>query len=493
MKSDFLLAVTQLSAERNLPREKVIAAIEAALVAAFRKDPAVEGRNITVRLNPVSGDVKVYIQQTVAEKVTDPKKEISLLEARSYNPSAKVGDVLEIETSAISPGRIPAQTFKQVLLQRLREAEREQMIAQYASKVGEILPARVERNEMGNWVLRLDNLAEAVLPKEEQVPTERYFPGQTLQVYLLKVGGQEKGGRGYDLVVSRTHPGLLKRLFEREIPEIANGTVEIRALAREPGSRSKVAVVARQERVDPVGTCVGLRGFRIQNIMKELQGEKVDVVQWHRDPAIFIANALSPAQVLKVVLHEGTKRATVVVPDKQLLPAIGKDGQNARLAARLTGWSIDIVSLTEWETQQAAQQAQAVAQPVEEAPAPPPAPPPPPAPVAPAPPAAPAEVSLPVAAQAPEVSPPQPPTPAPVPPAPEGPAPVQEEGREEEQKEDIWSLARIAVQPSGIRFAEDVLPKREGEREGRGKERKGKKGKRIRFTEEVEEEELEGL
>ncbi|MCS7207153.1 MAG: transcription termination factor NusA [Dehalococcoidia bacterium] len=483
MKSDFLLAVTQLSAERNLPREKVIAAIEAALVAAFRKDPAVEGRNITVRLNPLTGDVKVYTQQTVVEKVTDSKKEISLLEARSRNPAAKVGDVLEIETQAVSPGRIPAQTFKQVLLQRLRDAEREQIVAQFASKVGEILPARVEREEGGNWILRVDTSVEALLPKEEQVPTERYYPGQTLQVYLLKAGGPEKGNRGYDLIVSRAHPGLLKRLFERDIPEIANGTVEIRAIAREPGSRSKVAVVARQERIDPVGTCVGLKGFRIQSIMKELQGEKVDVIQWHRDPAVFIANALSPAQVIKVLTREGTKRATVVVPDKQLSLAIGKDGQNARLAARLTGWHIEIISLTEYETQQAQAPEPALA----EAPPPPPPPPPAPAPVPRPPEAVPEaplptpEVPLPAAAQAP-----QPPAPAPV------PTPAHEEVAPEQPKEDIWSLARISLQPSGIRFAEDVLPKREVEREVRGKERKGKKGKRIRFTEEMDED-LEGL
>lgn len=493
MKSDFLLAVTQLSAERNLPREKVISAIEAALVAAFRKDPAVEGHNITVRLDPLTGDVRVCIQKTVVEKVTDPKKEISLFEARGHKPSAKVGEVLDIPAPNVSLGRIPAQTFKQVLLQRLRDAEREHIVAQYIHKVGEILPARVEREEGGNWFLRLDSLAEAVLPKEEQVPTERYYPGQTLQVYLLSAGRQEKGGRGFDLVVSRAHPGLLKRLFERDIPEIANGVVEIRAIAREPGSRSKVAVVARQERVDPVGTCVGLKGFRIQNIMKELQGEKVDVIPWHRDPALFVANALSPAQVVKVVVHEGSKRAIAVVPDKQLSLAIGKDGQNARLAARLTGWHIEIISLTEYETQQAAQQAQVAAQAVAEEAAPAP-PPPPPAPVplpAEAPPPAPA-VPVPLAAQEPEVpvAPSVPPAPPP-PPIPEAPTPSEEEGAQ--PKEDIWSLARIAVHPSGIRFAEDVLPKKEVEREGRGKERKGKKGKRIRFTEEVDEEEMEGL
>ncbi|MFN3975422.1 MAG: transcription termination factor NusA, partial [Dehalococcoidia bacterium] len=492
---DFLLAVTQLSAERNLPREKVISAIEAALVAAFRKDPAIEGHNITVRLDPLSGYVKVYTQRTVVERVTDPKKEISLFEARGYKASAKVGEVLEVETPTVSLGRIPAQTFKQVLLQRLRDAEREHIVAQYANKVGEILPARVEREEGGNWFLRLDTLAEAVLPKDEQVPTERYYPGQTLQVYLLKAGGQEKGGKGFDLVVSRAHPGLLKRLLERDIPEIANGVVEIRAIAREPGSRSKVAVVARQERVDPVGTCVGLKGFRIQNIMKELQGEKVDVIPWHRDPAIFVANALSPAQVVKVVAHEGTKRATVVVPDKQLSLAIGKEGQNARLAARLTGWHIEIVSLTEYETQQAAQQAQVAQQAVAEAP--PPAPPPPvPVPIpAEVPPVAP-QVPVPMAAQVPEapLAPPGPTPASPVPEASSPPVPV-EEAEGAQPREDIWSISRIAVHPSGIRFAEDVLPKKgkEVEREGRGKERKGKKAKRIRFTEEVEEEELEGL
>jgi N utilization substance protein A len=482
MKSEFLLAVTQLSAERNLPREKVMAAVEAALVAAFRKDPAVEGYNITVRLNPLTGDVKVYTLRTVVEKVTDPKKEISLLEARGYNPNAKVGDTLEVEAMAVAPGRIPAQTFRQVLLQRLREAERQHIVAQYAGRVGEILPARVERMEKGDWIVRLDSSAEAVLPKEEQVPTERYFPGQTLQVYLLKAGVSEKGGKGYDLVVSRSHPGLVKRLFERDIPEIANGTVEICAIAREPGSRSKVAVAARQERLDPVGTCIGLRGVRVQGIMKELQGEKVDVIQWHRDPAVLIANALSPAQVVQVILQPGTKRATVVVPDKQLSLAIGKEGQNARLAARLTGWHIAIISLTEYEEQQARQAPPAPA--VEEAPAPPPPPPPPPA-------------AVPVAVQAPaEVSPGPPPAapppveappPPPEVPLPETPPPVAQEPQPEE---DIWSLARITPSPSTIRFAEDLLPQRKVG--GEAKERKGKKGRRIRFTEEVEEE-MEGL
>ncbi|MBF8267107.1 MAG: utilization substance protein [Dehalococcoidia bacterium] len=345
MKSDFLIAVTQLAAERRLPREAIISAIEAALASAYKRDSLLAGQDISVSLNPANGEVKVYTQKTVVEKPEDPQKEISLAEARKYKADAKLEDIIGVECSFQSTGRIAAQTAKQVVLQRLREAERELVYTEYAEKEGDIVTATVQRADSRQVILDLGR-AEAVLPLAEQVPTERYRPGQKLKVHVLEV---RRTSRGPEILVSRTHKNLLRRLFEMEVPEIHNGVVEIKAVAREAGSRSKVAVYSRQEGVDPVGSCVGLRGIRIQNIVNEIQGEKVDVIQWHPDQAVFLANALSPCPVTRVEIDQQGNEALVVVPDRQLSLAIGREGQNARLCAKLSGLRVSIKSVTEAE------------------------------------------------------------------------------------------------------------------------------------------------
>ena len=345
MKSDFLIAVTQLAAERHLPREAVISAIEAALASAYKRDNPLAGQDISMFLNPANGEVKLYTQKTVVKKPEDPEREISLAEARKVQKDAKLEDVISVECSFQSTGRIAAQTAKQVVLQRLREAERELVFEEFVEKQGDIVSTTVRRADLRQVILDLGR-AEAILPMEEQVPTERYKTGQKLKVHVLEV---RRSSRGPEIVVSRTHKDLLRRLFEMEVPELFNGVVEIKAVAREAGSRSKVAVYSRQAGVDPVGSCVGLRGIRIQNIVNELQGEKIDVVQWHPDPSVFLGNALSPCPVTRVEIDQAENVALVVVPDHQLSLAIGRDGQNARLCAKLTGWKVNIQSVTEAE------------------------------------------------------------------------------------------------------------------------------------------------
>jgi N utilization substance protein A len=282
----------------------------------------------------------VWAEKTVVEEPSDTRREISLADAAKLKPDAKLEDVVMVEATPRNAGRIAAQTAKQVILQRLHEAEHSAIFEEYSDKEGDIVTGVVQRMELRQIFVDLGR-AEAILPAAEQVRNERYRIGQRLRVYLLEV---VRTSRGPQVVVSRSHPDLLRRLFELEVPEVLSGVVEIKAVAREAGYRSKIAVAARQEGIDPVGCCVGLRGIRIQNIMRELNGEKLDVVAWSEDTAAFIANALSPAQVLSVELDEGDGIATVVVPDKQLSLAIGKEGQNARLAAKLSGWRIDIKS-----------------------------------------------------------------------------------------------------------------------------------------------------
>jgi N utilization substance protein A len=347
MKSDFLVALTQLAAERNLPRETVLSAIEAALVSAYRKDSIMGGQDISVKLDPGTGDVSVYIVKTVAEEIEDPQIQMTLDEARGFKSAAQIGDVIPVEELPHSAGRIAAQTAKQVVMQRLREAERELVYEEYADKEGEVFQVTVQRIEPSQMIVELGRV-EATLPFAEQSANEWVRIGQKFKVLLKTVGRSFKGP---ELIVSRADQDLLKRLFEMEVPEIYNGAVEIMAIAREAGARSKVAVFARQDGVDPVGSCVGLRGIRIQNIVNELHGERIDVVEWHRDPRAYIANALSPSQVLRVDINEESRSAIAVVPDRQLSLAIGKEGQNARLAAKLTGWKVDISSHLEATTQ----------------------------------------------------------------------------------------------------------------------------------------------
>ena len=348
MKSEFLIAVTQLAAERNLPQDMVVSAVEAALASAYRRDtPSGAQTNVRVRLDPSSGEVEVYEIKTIVDEVADDLVEITLADAQRHANGVpmSVGDTVEFLMPAHAAGRIAAQTAKQVVFQRLREAERELVYAEFAEKAGEVYTATVQRG-FGALTVDLNGRATAVIPSDEQSPTERYRPGMKIKVIITEVNRTQKGP---EIVVSRTRPELLRRLFEMEVPEIYNGIVEIRSIAREPGSRSKVAVHARQDGVDPVGACVGLRGIRIQNIVNELQGEKIDVIQWSRDMAVFASHALSPAQPLRVDLREAEQAAIVIVPDRQLSLAIGREGQNARLAARLTNWKIDIKSSTEIE------------------------------------------------------------------------------------------------------------------------------------------------
>ena len=343
MKSDFLIAVTQLASERNLPREVVISAIEAALVSVYKREGETAGQNLSVKILPTTGEVKVAALMTVVEEVTDPDLEITPKEAGKHKKGASIGEVIEIESTGQFAGRIAAQTAKQVVMQRLREAERELVYQEFSDKEGEIASAIVQRLEPRQVILDIDK-TEAVMPAPEIPPSERCRPGQRLKVLVLEVSRSVKGPQ---VIVSRTHKDLVKRLFELEVPEVHNGTVEIRSIAREAGYRTKVAVSARQEGIDPVGSCVGLRGIRIQNIVNELHGEKIDVVQWDRDPSIFIANSLSPAQVARVEIDEEEESAVVVVADRHLSLAIGKEGQNARLAAKLTGWRIDIKGVSD--------------------------------------------------------------------------------------------------------------------------------------------------
>ena len=345
MKSDFLVALTQLAAERNLPREIVLSAIEAALASAYRKDSIAAGQDISVKLDPGSGEVTVTILKTVVEEVEDDVIEINLADARAIKPDAVIGESIATESMPHSAGRIAAQTAKQVVMQRLREAEREIVFEEYTDKVGEVFSVTVQRVEPRQVVVDIGR-GEAVMPVSEQMPMERYRQGQKFKAILSSV---ERTPKGTELIVSRADKDLLKRLFEMEVPEIYSGAVEIVAIAREAGSRSKVGVRARQDGVDPIGSCVGLRGVRIQNIVNELQGEKIDVLEWNKDVGRFIANSLNPAQVMRVELDPTTQAAIAVVPDRQLSLAIGKEGQNARLAAKLTGWNVDIKSATEAE------------------------------------------------------------------------------------------------------------------------------------------------
>jgi N utilization substance protein A len=357
MKTEFMVALTQLSAEKHLPKEVVLSAIETALVSAYRKDAFVAGQDISAKINPNTGEVKVYVRKTVVEKATDSLHEISINEAQKKDKNVQLGDIVSIESTPPNAGRIAAQTARQVILQRLHEAEHHAIFEEFTGKEGDIVTGIVQRITPEQIHIDLGK-AEAILASVEQVHNERYRVGQRLKLYVLEV---TKSSRGPQILVSRSHRNLLRRLFELEIPEIYGGTIDIKSIAREPGYRSKVAVAARQEGVDPVGCCVGLRGIRIQNIVNELRGEKIDVVEWSDDPATFIANGLSPAQVSSVELNQAENTAVVTVPDKQLSLAIGKEGQNARLAAKLTGWRIDIKSTSAAEAEKASMDKEAAA------------------------------------------------------------------------------------------------------------------------------------
>jgi transcription termination/antitermination protein NusA len=352
MKSELIMAVNQICAEKDLPRTVILGAIEEALVHAYRRNHMGTAVPSRVRIDPDTGDLHVVYERRVVETVTDPGTEISLAEARAQNPAIDLDGSVEHEREPTDFGRIAAQTAKQVILQRIHEAERDVLFDSFHQREGELINGTVQSIDYrSNQVtISLGKKAEGILMPEDQLANDRYRIGQTVRALLAEVN---KGTRGPQIRLSRTHRNMLRRLLEREVPEIYNGTVEIKSIAREPGQRSKVAVAASQPGVDPVGSCVGMRGTRIQNIVDELNGEKIDVVEWSNDVRQFISNALSPARPTDAVLIEDgeVRTAIVVVPDRQLSLAIGKEGQNARLAAKLTGWRIDIKSETEAATE----------------------------------------------------------------------------------------------------------------------------------------------
>ncbi|MCH1623745.1 transcription termination factor NusA [Fredinandcohnia quinoae] len=344
MSSELLDALTLLEKEKGISKDVIIEAIEAALISAYKRNFN-QAQNVRVDLNLANGSMRVFARKDVVDEVFDHRLEISVDEARTINPNYQVEDVVEIEVTPKDFGRIAAQTAKQVVTQRVREAERGVIYTEFIDREEDIMTGIVQRLDSKFIYVSLGKI-EALLPVNEQMPNEKYKPHDRIKVYITKV---ERTTKGPQIFVSRTHPGLLKRLFEIEVPEIYDGTVEIKSVAREAGDRSKISVHSDNQEVDPVGSCVGPKGQRVQAIVNELKGEKIDIVKWSDDPVVFVANALSPSKVLDVIVNEDDKATTVIVPDYQLSLAIGKRGQNARLAAKLTGWKIDIKSQSEAE------------------------------------------------------------------------------------------------------------------------------------------------
>ena len=342
---EFVKAIDELTREKRIDKESLFSAIEQALISAYKRNYSTNVANIRVSIDRSAGTVEVFARKTVTDEVTDPQTQISLEEARQINPVYEFGDLIEQEITPRQFGRIAAQTAKQVVMQKIREAERGVIYQEFSEKENEILTALVQRVEGKTVLVELGRI-EGVLEPSQQMPGEVLRPNDRIKVYVLEVN---KNGRGAQVEVSRTHSGLVKRLFELEVPEIQTGTVQIKSIAREPGSRTKMAVFSTDPMVDPVGACVGPRGMRVENVVQELKTEKIDIIRFSSDPAEYIANALNPARVLNVSINEREKCARVVVPDNQLSLAIGKEGQNARLAAKLTGWKIDIKSQSQFE------------------------------------------------------------------------------------------------------------------------------------------------
>ena len=339
---EFINALNQIEKEKGIDKEVIFEAIETSLVSACKKNFGTS-QNIKVVINRETGDVACYAQKEVVEEVEDDMLQISLEDARNINPYFIIGDIIDIEVTPKNFGRISAQTAKQVVVQKFREAEREILYNQYITKEKDIMTGIVQRQERKNVIVQLGKI-DAILTPNEQIPTEKYNFMDRMKVYILEVKQSTKGPQIY---VSRTHPELVKRLFEQEVPEVYDGTVEIKSIAREAGSRTKIAVYTKDKNVDALGACVGQNGYRVNVIVNELQGEKIDVINWSEDPKEFIEAALSPSKVLAVAINEQDQIAKIVVPDHQLSLAIGKEGQNARLSAKLTGWRIDIKSETQ--------------------------------------------------------------------------------------------------------------------------------------------------
>ncbi|WP_107995207.1 transcription termination factor NusA [Trichococcus paludicola] len=343
MSKEMLSALEVLEKDKGISKEIVISALEAALVSAYKRNYG-QAQNVEVEFDTKKGDIHVYAVKEVVDMVFDSTLEVSLEDALQINKAYELGDKIRFEVTPKDFGRIAAQTAKQVIMQRIREAERSIVYNQFIAYENDILTGVVERMDSRYIYVSLGKI-EAVLSKQEQIPNETFQPHDRIKVYITKV---ENTSKGPQVFVSRSHPDLLKRLFEQEVPEIFDGVVEIVSIAREAGDRSKVAVRSRDKNVDPVGTCVGPRGQRVQAIVNELRGENMDIVEWNEDPSIYIGNALNPAQVVNVDFHQADGSCTVIVPDYQLSLAIGKKGQNARLAAKLTGYKIDIKSETEY-------------------------------------------------------------------------------------------------------------------------------------------------
>ena len=346
-KNEFSLAFNEVLEEKQLSKEVIIGAIESAMVSAYRRAVnASTAQHVEAKIDPDTGKVFVYAEKEVVEDVMEPKTEVLLEEARKVNPEAQLGDRVVVETTPGDFGRVAAQTARQVIQQRIREAERSNQMQYFERQVGEIISGIVQATNAQGTTVGLDMKAEGSLPANQRIMGERFKVHDRVRAVVLEV---KDGPRGPQIILSRAHRNFLRRLLENEVPEIYHGVVEIRAIAREPGARAKVAVSATQAGVDPVGACVGIKGVRIQAIVKELHDEKIDIIQWDQDPVVYISKAISPARVTGVYVSEtdGSRTATVVVSEDQLSLAIGRDGQNARLAAKLTGWRIDIKSLTE--------------------------------------------------------------------------------------------------------------------------------------------------
>jgi len=344
MNADFMEALNMLEKERGISKHILIDAVENALISAYRRNYGTSN-NVRAEVDPDTGEIQLFASKSVVELVDNPHSEISLENARKINVLYEVGDVLEEEVKPKNFGRIAAQTAKQVVVQRIREAERGVIYDEYVEKENEVLTAIVQRVEKGGVYVELGK-TDGLLALNECIPGESFESNDRIKVYVLEV---RKTNKGPQVLVSRTHPGLVKRLFELEVPEIQTGVVQVKSIAREAGFRTKVAVATNDPQVDPVGACVGQRGIRVERIVTELHNEKIDIIEWDSDPAVYIAKALSPAKVLMVYINEAEKAAKVIVPDNQLSLAIGKEGQNARLAAKLTGWKIDIKNQSQAE------------------------------------------------------------------------------------------------------------------------------------------------
>jgi N utilization substance protein A len=344
MQSQFLAAINQICDEKNIPRDQILETIKAAVRAAYRKDYGNKEQNIDVDLDEKREMITIYLVKEIVKKVEDPETQISLKEAQRYKKDAKVGKMVKIDVTPLEYGRIAAQSAKQVIIQKIQEAERDIMYNTFKDRENELLNAMVQRVEYGTVHVNLDNKLTTILPTDQQIPRERYYAGQRLKLYLDRV---IKTSRGPQLIISRSHPNLVMKLLELEIPEIKSGLVEVKAIAREAGVRSKIAVSSNDPKIDPIGSCVGQKGVRVQNVMDELNGERIDIIQWAEDIEQYIRTALAPAKVAAIEISKDEKRAKIFVNPDQRPLAIGKNGQNVRLASRLTGYELDIMDIAD--------------------------------------------------------------------------------------------------------------------------------------------------